>query len=699
MKGFGGATFRRLRTRGGLVIIATVAAACLVTPSIAQVPAVATHAWLLKPTVRGITASGDGFGAAVATSRTDDLLVLSPNDRTIASTAQGAAIHYVLGPLGWERRQRIVPPLSGSGVVNGIAISSSDIVLSGGSGATSVWVYRRTSAGGPFALDQEIQAESGLGTSFGASIAVVDDSLAILEPLADASQGCVYIYRRTPLQWVRTRSICGLADGVTGAIPATVMLSDDTLGISVFTPAGVVVRAIREPFEAGSLEPVAGPLNARFAVAGRFMAALTDASLSVFDRMAGQWVPVGSLSLPSAGSVSGLAAAPNGASLLVRAAERFWIAREVGGVWQFDASAAIQAANYFGADGLALAADRVVSGNRGGSTIDVINTGDVRSWQVGEDGAGSQLEPVGSNEYSRYGNSVSSSGLRFAVTSQSRPVTEVYSLVDGRPVLEELLPESGSASSLAGDWLMLGNGQEAKIFRRISGQWSLQKRVTGATYGRTEFGSAVAVSEDVAIVVAKNRVGSVCADWLYGLRRSGVVWSPFPSPTATYSNCNDRAISQINGSEIAVGANGAAHIYDLRNDNWLFRQVPVSGRVQAISLVEGVLGTVSDSGGVRHVAIHDVRNGVASAILMDPFPTSLGETFVPTQIDVSAKWAVVSGMRLSQSGPVGVHAFSFRILGNVARLESRIDVAESVPAGAQYWIGDPFTQEKRSVVV
>lgn len=129
----------------------------------------------------------------------------------------------------------------------------------------------------------------------------------------------------------------------------------------------------------------------------------------------------------------------------------------------------------------------------------------------------------------------------------------------------------GHDLDLDGDTLIVGapgisRNESAYIFRRQGANWTLEAKLP-APEGATAFGSAVAVSGDMALVVAQGATAGV----VYAFTRSGATWSPAGS-LPPMGQDEDRFVCALDfeaqTAVVAACGPSSSYVFDYNGTTW-----------------------------------------------------------------------------------------------------------------------------------
>lgn len=556
---------------------------------------------VLKP---GDAATGARFGASVALDG-DVAVVTAP-----AGSSGLAPSIYTFARSGtvWTQVNKMA---QGNSDETAISLSGNTLALPDGK------VYLR--AGSGWALEAQLQPDSGNGESFGRAVAVDGERIAI---------GSVKSAYHVPEQFY----------------------------IYTFTRVGSVWS--REgKIDLGSQDYVA-PSFFRLAVSNNTIVAGTTHGVSAFVRNGGTWSLQGTLDPLGATTEFGKSLAIDGDHAIVGApgdtilghgnAGSIYLFTRASGTWTrtmrlYDAATS-DFSFALGAS-LALEGETIVSGSpRATTESGASGKGSVFKTSGGSWQLVANLSSGNSHTGDGFGWSVARAGSNLLVgapgaASDSVWVTGaayIFSSLSGSWVeSSRLIPTStrtqgfGVSTSLDGNTAVIGAPRDdqvgaAYVYVENNGSWPLQARLTSGSSALTNFGQSVSVEDDVLVVGEPGPSGLDVPGKTHVFERAGSTWSAQFEFQATDSSNGDLFGSAValSGDRLVVGApradigieqdSGAAYIFRRSGALWIQEAkvtapVPITG-----SYVGGSVAIAGDTvvvGGGAYSTLSSARGG------------------------------------------------------------------------------------------
>jgi len=184
----------------------------------------------------GEGAASDRMGHAVAVSG-NTAVVGAPLANEGAFSDAGSAYVYVRDGSAWTEQAQLVPPTPSNGLVYGIAVAiSGDTIAIGAtqddevSSTNSGAVYVYTRSGISWSLQQRlIASDASAGASFGRSITLDGNTLAVGAQLANGGTGAAYVFTRSGSTWSEQQKLVGSDSAANDFFGDSIGLSGDRL--------------------------------------------------------------------------------------------------------------------------------------------------------------------------------------------------------------------------------------------------------------------------------------------------------------------------------------------------------------------------------------------------------------------------------------------------------------------------------------
>jgi FG-GAP repeat protein len=515
--------------------------------------------------------NGEQIGTSVAIE--GDLAVIGAYNGTGTAPNQGSASAYQWDGSAWQFVETLISPTP--------ALSSQygfDVSLSGGTLAVGEWlndtgvtnagaVHIYTWSGTGWVFQQTVQASvPASNDSYGFSVALDGDTLAVCATEDSFSQGAIYIYRRSGGVWFETQKLTSSDGGIGHRFGADVDIDGNYLvsgapgadGLVAGTGAAYIFK--RTSLGAAFIEQTKifaddGTVNDAFGIS----VAITSESIVligdplddtqgintgaayIFTRTSSVWTQKQKLIAADAAGLGfkdfGQSVALSVDSAIIGAPRNqgtgsVYIFAHDGGVWvediRYDAPPGASGAGQFGT-GVDIWGNRAIAGgpqffyNGNGAGLAAIYEPVGRPYS----GPGQQIAPGTLDPYAQFGYAVDIDG-DYAVVGAIGGNTpygtpgDVYVLFwDGvswvvqdhlQPFDGELFDQFGSSVAISGDTIAVGSKFDDDVFQtsgsvyvytRTGTVWSLQQKLTASDPGQFDkLGTDVAIDGDTIIAGA-----------------------------------------------------------------------------------------------------------------------------------------------------------------------------------------------------
>ncbi len=564
-------------------------------------------------------AGDDHFGQTVSVS-VDSLVAGSPNDDTGTGIDAGSAYVFVRTGGVWAQESKLMAPTGAADDNFGSAASlDGDSVVVGAPGedasavfnAGAAYVFVRT--GSSWSLEQRIVlAPSNSFQWFGAAVALESGTLIVGAPGEEESgvtgAGAAHVFLRTGTAWSEEQRL-------TGSVPETFEGFGLSLGLSgdvalVGSPnrddgsgSAYVFRRVGSTWsDEARLDP---PGTASFDAVGSAIALEGDVlvvgapnddlpagrragSAYVFVRRGAAWTLQQKIVASDATINGGFgsAVALSGDTLVVGAPQvsfpegAAYVFALVGGVWQEQQKLvpAVRSAFAFFGSALSLDGNSLIVGApreeesgafEAGAAYVFVRIGStwsmeqrlVSSVSTGSAAAGSSVAIAGDTALVGVPNDPAGGAVvEFRRVSGLWAQAQVISPSDGASG-----DWFGQALVLSADTLIVGSPQKAfgagaaYVFVRAGGPWTEQQKLADAIPQLRQFGTAVAVAGDTALIAPRSEIAGPSGGEVLLFERAGATWTQRQRVTAsdgTQSNRFGQAVA-LSGGTAAVGAPGS----------------------------------------------------------------------------------------------------------------------------------------------